>query len=454
MMNKLLMFPILMALSGCSMVPDYVRPDVGFGNRWGQSSLAGNVVESDAQIAQAWWQQFGSEEVNALVTRAMAGNNDLVAAAERITAARGNLRVAGASLFPTVSAGYSDSYTRADMNGSGSSSRGARATASYEVDIFGANRSNRSVALAQLDAAGFDRDALALVTASDVVQNYIGLLAARDRARLAAESLDASRKILELLEIRLNVGTAALLDVTQQRTAVAQAEANMASLKEEEAAFRNALAVLVGTAPQDFNVSGTTLGGMVLPQVPVAAPATLLERRPDLKVAEANLKAANGDIGAARAAFFPTLSLSAGLTQAFSPAQTGLTLGADVLATIFSGGARTGALQSANARQREVAANYRQAVLTAFAETGNALASLESAENRVASQTVASENAATALRLARLQLDAGSGDLPTLLNTQTSELATKDALVQAQADALASSVQLIRVSGGGWTAAE
>lgn len=453
-MKKLVMVSVLVALGGCSMVPDYIRPDVGFGNSWNQSSLAGNVVESENVLAREWWRGFNSTELDALVAKALEGNNDLVAAAERIAAARGNLRVAGASLLPTVSAGYSDSYTRADLDGSGSSSRGARATASYELDLFGANRSTRSTAKAQLEAAGFDREGVALTTAADVVQNYISLLAARDRASLAAESLAASKKTLELLEIRLKVGTAALLDVTQQRTAVAQAEANLASLKEQETAFANALAVLVGVAPQDFKVEGDTLGGLMLPQVPVAAPATLLERRPDLKVAEANLKAANGNIGAARAAFFPTVSLNAGLTQAFNPAQTGLTLGGDVLATIFSGGARMGALQSANARQREVAANYRGAVLNAFAEAGNALASLESAENRMASQKVASENAETALRLARLQLDAGSGDLPTLLNTQTSELSAKDALVQAQAAALTGSVQLIRVSGGGFTPAE
>ncbi len=449
-MKKLFIVPALLALGGCSMVPNYVRPDVTFGNSWNQTHMAANVHADDVVMNKNWWLGFNSNELNTLITKALDSNNDLVAASERIAAARGNLSVAGASLLPTVSAGYSDTYTRADIDGNGTSSRGARATASYELDLFGKNQSNRSTAKAQLKAAGFDRDALALVTASDVAQNYIGLLAAREREALASDSLASSRKILELLEIRLRVGTAALLDVTQQRTAVAQAEATVASLKEQAAAYKNALAVLVGVAPQDFNVEATTLDGMALPTVPLAAPATLLERRPDLKVAEANLEAANGNIGAARAAFFPTVNLSAGLTQAIDPARTGLTLGADVLASIFNGGAHVGALQSANARQREAAANYRQAVLTAFAETGNALAALESAESRMASQQTARENADTALRLARLQLDAGSGDLPTLLNTQTSQLSARDAWVQAHAATLTGSVQLVRVMGGGF----
>ncbi len=453
-MKKLLIFPVLLGVAGCSMVPDYVRPDVAFGNSWGTQQPAGNAATGEAHIAREWWRGFGSDELNALIGQALANNTDIVAAAERIAQARGSLRVAGASLWPSVSAGYSDTYSRADIDGSGSSTRGANVAATYEVDLFGANRSSKAAARAQLEAAGFDRDAVALTTTGDVAQGYINLLATRERITLAEESLNASRKVSALLETRLQVGTVALLDVTQQRTAVAQAEANVASLKEQEAAFKNALAVLAGVAPQDFAVSATSLAGLALPEIPVAAPATLLERRPDLKVAEANLKAANGNIGAARAAFFPTLSLSAGLTQAIDPARTGLTLGADVLASIFNGGARVGALQSANARQREVAANYRGTVLNAFAEIGNALATLESAETRVASQQVAADNAATALRLARLQLDAGSTDLPTLLNTQTSELSTKDGLVQARAAALAGSVQLVRVLGGGFDSAE
>lgn len=449
-MKAFIALPVLLALTGCSFVPDYVRPRVDFENTWGAQGLAQNVAADERKIGREWWRDFGSLELNTLVEQALKNNNDLVAATERIAQARGNLRVAGASLLPTVSAGYSDTYARADLDGGGSSTRGANAAATYEIDLFGANRSSKAAARAQLEAAGFDRDAVALVTASDVAQGYINLLAMRERVALAEESLTASRRILELLETRLRVGTVALLDVTQQRTAVAQATASVASLREQEAAFKNALAVLTGVAPQDFAVSGTSLADLNLPQVPVAAPATLLERRPDLKVAEANVKAANGDIGAARAAFFPTLSLSAGLTQAIDPARTGLTLGTDVLATIFNGGARVGALQSANARQREVAANYRGAVLNALAETGNALATLESAETRVASQQVATESAATALRLTQLQLDAGSMDLPTLLNTQTSDLNARDAVVQARAAALAESVQLVRVLGGGW----
>ena len=275
----------------------------------------------------------------------------------------------------------------------------------------------------------------------------------RERTALATESVTAAKRSLELLEIRLRVGTVGLLDVTQQRTAVAQAEAAVASLKEQEAVYRNALAILAGVAPQDFAVEGANLDNTVLPTVPLAPPTALLERRPDLKVAEANLKAANADIGAARAAFFPTTTLSAGLAQGFNPASTGLNLGANLLAPIFYGGANQGALQSANARQREVAANYRQAVLVSFQEAGNALAALESAQTREASQKVATDNANTALRLARLQLDAGATDLPTLLNTQTSQLNAQDAAVQAKVDGLNATVQLIRVMGGGWEAA-
>lgn len=439
----------VLAIGGCSLVPEYVRPSLSFGNGWNGAAPA-NVVVGESKVAKEWWVLFGDETLNGLVTAALAENQDLVAAVERIAQARGSLRVAGASLLPTANVGATSDYSRADLDGKGSTTHGATATAAYEVDLFGATRAAKGAAKAQLAAAGYDRDALALTTASDVAQAYFNLLSVRERVRLAEESLDASKRILALLEIRLRVGASGLLEVTQQRTAVAQAEANVASLKELGTTYQNALAILTGKAPQDFSVAGTDLSRIALPQVPLAQPATLLERRPDLKVAEANLRAANADIGAARAAFLPTLNLSAGLVQGFDPATTGLNAGASLLAPIFRGGANAGGLQVANARQREVVANYRQAVLVSFQETGDALAALESAQVRLKSQRVAAESAATALRLAQLQLEAGSVDLPTLLNTQTSELSARDAAVQARVDGLNATVQLIRVMGGGW----
>lgn len=438
-----------LVLGGCSFVPDYVRPSMDFGSSWNAAAPA-NAVADEEKLRNDWWVMFGDSQLNGLVERALAQNNDVLASVERIAQARGSLKVAGASLLPSVNGGVGTTYSRADINGSGSSSSSADVTAAYEVDVFGGNRANKKAAKARLEAAGYDRDALALTTAGDVAQTYFSLMGVRERVSLAAESLAASQRILTLLETRLSVGANGLLEVTQQRTAVAQAEANVASLKEQEATFKNALAILVGTAPQDFVVSGTDVTKLVLPTVPVAQPARLLERRPDLKLAEANLKAADADIGAARAAFFPTVNLSAGLVQAIDPARLALNTAASLAAPIFTGGANTGNLQAANARQREVVANYRQAVLTSFGETGNALAALESAQVREKSQNVAASSADTALRLAQLQLKAGTVDLPTLLNTQTAQLSARDAAIAAKVDGLNATVQLARVMGGGF----
>lgn len=442
---------VAMIASGCSFVPDYVRPKMRFGNAWGNSAaMPAGVSSSEVLVAKDWWRLFGSDELNGLVTQALNQNNDLVAAAERIKQARGSLKIATASLLPSVNAGVNANSNRVDINNASKDSVGASANASYELDLFGANRASRKAAKAALAAAGYDRDALALTTASDVAQNYFSLLALRERIGFATDSLKASEQVLTLLETRLRVGTVGLLEVSQQRSAVAQAQANVASLNEQAATFKNALAILAGTAPQDFTVSGTSVDSVAMPEVPLNPPATLLERRPDLRVAEENLIAANADIGAARAAFFPATSLSAGLVQSFNPALTGLNLGAAALAPIFSGGANAGALQTANARQRELAANYRQAVLISFQDASNALATLESANIRHSSQTTAAESADTALRLAQAQLQAGTIDLPTLLNTQTTQLSARDAATQAVADALNARVELIRAMGGGW----
>lgn len=436
-----------LVLGGCSLVPEYVRPEVGFGNGWGASP----VEVRDDKVRGDWWAMFGDAQLNGLVERALAQNNDILASVERIAQARASVKVAGASLLPSVSGGVSSDYSRAEIGGDGVNSSRADVTAAYEVDVFGANRASKAAARAQLAAAGYDKDALALTTAGDVAQAYFNLQGVRERVGLAEESLGTSRRILTLLETRLRVGASGLLEVTQQRTAVAQAEANVASLKEQEATFKSALAILVGVAPQDFAVSETKVTALALPEVPVAQPAALLERRPDLKVAEANLRAADADIGVARAVFFPTLSLSAGLVQAIDPAQLALNTAASLAAPIFSGGANSGNLQAANARQRELVANYRQAVLVSFGEVADALAARESAAVRVTSQQVAAENAVTALRLAQLQLEAGTVDLPTLLNTQTSELSARDAAVSAKVDGLNATVQLVRALGGGFT---
>jgi NodT family efflux transporter outer membrane factor (OMF) lipoprotein len=447
-MKRVVLTTVLIALGGCSMMPSYERPAISFGNSWGDLGGSGNSAAESGAISANWWTALGSDELNSFIGQSLTNNNDLLAAVARIAEARGSLRQAGASLLPSVSAGYDSTYSKPDTSRKGGGDSAVSGGVSYELDLFGANRSSRSAAKAQLEAAGYDRESLALTTASDVAQGYINLLATRERIALAETNLEVSRRILALLEIRLKVGTVGLLEVTQQRTAVAQSEASLASLRETEATYRTALAILVGVAPQDLRITATSLAGLVPLTVPVDMPATVLERRPDLKAAEANIKAANGDIGAARAAFFPTTTLSAGLTQSIDPVVTGVNLGAAVLAPIFNGGANIGALQTANARQQEVAATYRQAVLTAFGEVGNALAAQASARTRVASLQVGADSAAKGLELAQLQLKAGTTDLPTLLNTQASDVSAKDALVQARAADLAGGVQLVRVMGG------
>jgi NodT family efflux transporter outer membrane factor (OMF) lipoprotein len=447
-----LMLAAACALVGCSMVPTYERPPVPTQAAWAAQPGASTAA---VPVSADWWQHFDSPDLDALMAEALAANQDIAAAIARIDQARANTRIAGAPLLPNVEATGSTSGTLSHnrhRTQTGSSGE-ALLTASYEIDLWGKNAAGLEASKHALNASFFDREALALVVQSEVASTYFDAVSLRQRLAIARENLAAAQQVLKLVQIQMAQGAATALDLAQQRTAVATFEAEIPTLEQQLEADQTSLAILLGRAPGGTTVERDKLDALGLPSIAAGQPADLLGRRPDIAEAEANLKAANADIGVARAAFYPSLTLSAqgalsGLTT--SGTSTAASIAAGLVAPIFEGGQLEGQLDLTKARKQELVATYRQTVLTSFKEVEDALSTVQTSAARVKSLQTAADQAREAFRLAQLSYSAGASDFLTVLDAQRTLLDNEDSLVQAQRDRFTAAASLFKALGGGW----
>ncbi len=293
--------------------------------------------------ATDWWTGFNAAELPGLETTAMAENLDLLAAAARVVEAQANTGIAGSALFPTLSGTATASRSGTNLRGLPGTTNtgntfGIGAQASYEVDLWGLNRDQLRAAEESELAARYAQQTVALTITSDVANTYLDVLALRERIAIAKRNIDAAKRILTITEAKVQNGVSSNLELAQQRAQVAGEEAAVPQLEELEREARYALAILLGRAPEGFDVTAQNLDGIVAPAVKGRLPTELLERRPDIAQAEAQLRAQHANVDAARAAFFPHLDLSGGITQAFSPSSLAWNIGASLLQTIFDGG--------------------------------------------------------------------------------------------------------------------
>lgn len=446
-------------LAGCSLIPPFERPATPAPQGWRQP------VPAEARAPELdWWRAFGSAELEALIARAAANNYDLRAAANRIEQARAQTRIARSALLPTLDASASaardwlrfESGGRGERTAAESSYRGSF-TASWEADLWGRNRAGALAAEASLEASLFDREAVALSLFADVAATYFQRLSLAERLETAHKQIANARTILELVERRAEFGAASGLQVAQQRTNVAGLEANLPSLEQAIAQTENALAALIGEAPAALALQGESLDGIALPEIAPGLPSDLLARRPDIRRAEAQLAAANADIGAARAAFFPAVALTAdaGATStAFSRLFDGPGLfagiAASALAPIFSAGRLEGQLEFAEARYAELAELYRGVVVQAFRDVEDALAAVRYLRQAEAAQLEQVRQAQVAYDLAEVQYRSGAVDFLTVLDAQRTLFQAEDALLQTRFARLNAAVDLFRALGGGW----
>ncbi len=442
-MKTTLILPVLF-LAACSLAPDAVVPTERVPENWRGSA----TTEMDAT---AQWSDFGSAELEQLIATALANNTDLSVALARIEQARASADIAGSGLYPQVDASGSAGRQRSDSGGIRRTDNSSSATLSvaYELDLWQRNRNQLDSALWQLRATRTDRDALALLVSSEVARLYSGVMAGDARVIVAEKNLANARDVLRITELRHQEGAISGLERAQQRTSVANTEAAIASIKNQRALFFNQLALVVGTTPAQLQLAtGSTLEQLAVPKVAVTSPWALLERRPDIAAAEARLRAANIDIGVARANALPSLSLGLNAGVVGNPSGTLVGLAASFFAPIFQGGTLQGEIDRSEAARDEQVAAYEGVLLVAFREVEDALSNYEAATARRDSLANASEEARKADDIGRAQFDAGSIDFTTLLNTQAALLQAEDGYLSARQDQLAAAIDLMRALGG------
>ena len=446
----------VLGLSACNLGPDYQRPPRPAPAAW---------HDADAQAAAAWpsqdwWKGFGSPQLDAYMAQARQANDDIAAAIARVHEADAQARIAGAPLLPTLDGGFSATEARG-RNASGGLSTGPQynplLSASYELDFWGKNRAALHAAEATADASRYDRATVELTVMSGVANTYFQALELRDRLRIAQNNLDTAQTVLKGLRLEQQAGTATALDTAQQATTVATLYAAIPPLQQQLRQSVDALAILLGSTPEALDVDQGGLADLGQPAVAPGLPSELLARRPDVAEAEAQLIAANANVAAARAAFFPSISLTASggyesgaLAGLLGPSNAIFSLGAGLTQPIFEGGALQGQSDYAKARYAELLAGYHKAVISAFGNVEDSLVALRQTAEQEQRQKDAADAARRAYTFAEAQMRAGTINVLTLLNTESALFTAEDALAQIQYAHLQALVNLFNALGGGW----
>jgi NodT family efflux transporter outer membrane factor (OMF) lipoprotein len=457
MIRKALLLSSALLLTGCAEStppPSLARGDVP--SAFEQASPAA------AWPAPDWWQGFGSGELTALESAAQTGNLDIAQAVARLRQADARARQAGAALMPTVALnGNAQNLTGASGSSSGNETDFfAGVGASYELDFWGKNKSAADSAEALRAASAADRATVALTVSSAVANGYFQLLSLRERLAVAADNLKSAQAILSVVDRRVRAGYAPNSDLTQARADLAAQQAALPALQQQELEARTALAILLGRPPEGFSITANGLSGIAAPIVGPGLPSELLTRRPDLATAEANLASAHADIAAARAAMLPSISLTAdaGLQNpalnaavlTLSGTGFALTLGTTLAQTIFDGGRLEARTAETEARETELLAAYRAAVIAAFGDVENALGNLTHLAAQEAALQEQRTQAEGVLRAAQRKYTAGGADFLVVTDAQRNLYAVRDQLSDIRRARLAASVALFKALGGGW----
>jgi multidrug efflux system outer membrane protein len=457
----------LILLTGCAVGPSYHRPAV-------QVPPAFRAPEPlpsphSASLADLkWWEVFKDEKLQQLIRTALAQNYDLREAVARVEQARANLIVTRSSQFPQLAATGDVTATRISRNGSlplpasvvPSQTRAFGEASlnllSFEVDIWGRLRRATEAARANLLAAEENRKAVVTTLVSDVATSYFGLRQLDFELEISKGTLASREESLRLIQVRQTGGVATLLDLRQAEELVDEAAETIPAIQQGAEQTENQISLLLGENPTAV-IRGRRLTEQELPEVPPGLPSALLQRRPDIRAAEQNLIAANAQIGVARAAYFPTLSLtglvggqSTEIATLFSAPNTVWSFVPQLTQPIFTAGRLRGNVRLTEAQRQQALIQYERAIQTAFTEVSNALI----AHQRVRESRVRQEALVAALqdrkRLAYLRYRGGVDTLLNALNADQDLFQAELNLSQIRLNEQLSVVQLYKALGGGW----
>lgn len=443
-----------MALAGCSMIPKYERPAAPVAGSFPYPGARDGVAASEL----AWDQFFADPRLKELIARALRNNRDLRVAVLNIEQARAQYDIRRADLYPTVGAGGNASRAPNTAGKEMTTYSVGLTLSSWEIDFFGRIRSLSDAALAQYLGTEEGRKSAQMTLIASVANNWLALAADEELLKLTQETLATREESLRLTRLRFENGASSEIDFRQAQSLAESARATFAQQERQRATDINALALLVGEpiAP-DFRV-GVTTEGVQLPDLPAGVPSEVLTRRPDVRQAEQQLIAANANIGAARAALFPRISLSASagtasteLSGLFKGGSFVYTVAPSLVQTIFDAGRNQANLASAEVGKDIAVAQYERAIQAAFRDVADALAGRATLGDQVLAQTRVVEAESVRYRLARLRYDNGVASYLDLLDSQRSLFAAQQALVQVRLARLQNQVTLYRSLGGGWT---
>jgi len=421
-----------------------------------------------------WWRGFRSRELTEIIDEARAANLDIAAAVARIVQADANSRIVGAALLPIIDLNANGTHSQqskttgsssvVNVSRSGASVQiinnnlSATLSASYEIDFWGKNRSLLRAAEQAAVASRFDREVVGLTTVVATANAYFQVLATQDRLRVARDNLASATRVLNLIQQRLQAGTASALDTAQQESLVNTQRAAIPPLEQTLRQNRVALAVLMARSPESVTIRGGSLRSIAYPRVTPGLPPELLTQRPDIREAEANLAAADANVENARAQFLPSIQLtgeggyqSAFLKLLLRPESVIYTAAAGLTQPIFHGGQLLGNLDLQKGRQDELLQTYRKAVISGFADVENALDAIRQTAQRERLQRDVVSSSRRAFDISEQRLREGTVDLVTVLQTQQTLYQAEDALAQARLAHVQAILSLYQALGGGWS---
>jgi NodT family efflux transporter outer membrane factor (OMF) lipoprotein len=426
------------------------------------------AAPSDALARGAWWELYGDAQLNGLVEKLNSSNQTVAQFEAQYRQAKALVRSARGAFFPTLdlsaSKNRSSQGTGSSSSSLTSSSSGIRDTyssqlgVSWEADVWGKLRRGLEADKASAQASLADLASMQLSLQSELVQNYLQLRVIDEQKRLLESTVDAYQRSLTMTQNQYRAGISGKDAVAQAQTQLKTTQADLIDLIWQRAQFENAIAVLMGQAPADFNLAATTVIP-ALPQIPLELPSQLLERRPDIAAAERSVMAANANIGVAKAAYYPdlTLSMSGGyssstFTNWISLPNRFWSVGPQLAMTLFDGGQRSAEVDRTEAVYDQTVAQYRQTVLNGFQEVENYLVQLKVYEDEAGVRTEALMSARESLRLTNNQYKAGLIAYLDVVNVQTTALSNERSVLTLLQSRLIASVQLIAALGGGWNA--
>ena len=459
-----LLLALTLTLSACSLAPPLKTPDVPTGDAYKELGPWTQAQPADRLPRDSWWTLYDSVELDDLQKRLIAGNPTLAAALADYAQARALAAQARAGLFPTLGVGANVSRNRESVN---APLRGATTptyydantlsgSVSYELDLWGQIRNEVAAGEANAAASAADLENARLSLLAQLVTDYIQLRSLDRDSAILDQTVEAYTRAVGLTQQRHDAGIAPGLDVSQAQTQLDAARSQAAQTLAQRALMEHAIAALLGVSASTFSIKPAIVD-ITLPRIPSGVPTTLLQRRPDIAAAQRRMSAANANIGVARAAYFPSLTLGAqggfqstGFSNLLGAPSSFWAIGPNALLSVFDGGLRRAQVAQARAEFDASAANYRGTVVTAFQQVEDSLATLNHYHDAAVEEKAAVEAAQRTLDLSMALYKQGATDYLTVVTSQTALLQTQLEALNLDTLQLSASVDLIRALGGGW----